>query len=589
MNEPIAVSARVLPAVWKLMRLRIRLSINSFRHSKLRNKIFQILGLLGLLAFAAFIFVMSWLMLGFLRSPVLTQYAGIEAGPILESIPVVVLTVTFLGILFFSFGVLLQALYLAGDMDFLLASPVPIRAVFITKLLQAVLPNFGLFALFGLPILYGLGVSAGYNLIYYPLVVLLMAALTLTAAALAALLVMAVVRILPPRRAAEILGFIGATLGLVCSQLGNFSQSFGRGPDLSGTQVGGLFALITRSNTLWLPLNWAGRGLVDLGQGRWLTGTLLVALTLGLTSLCFWFALVTAERLYYSGWAGMQIIARHKKPARVPRPRAAAPSMAPAWAERLLPPPVRGVLVKDFLVLRRDLRNLSQLISPLILGVMYTLIFLRSGGEPPVGRGEAPAWFMDSFRNLLAFGNIGIALFVGWMLLSRLAGMSFSQEGKNFWMLKASPVSPRQLLAAKFLVAYLPTVILGWFFLVSASLLQGTQAVQFLFSLLVVPFCLAGLNGILIGFGTAGANFKWEDPRRMNAGGMGCLGQIAAMIFLPIGFGFFVGPIFLAAALQLPEFYGYLAGLVFGLGITLACTFLPLALVERKVARLGET
>ena len=92
--------------------------------------------------------------------------------PFLEAVPVLILTELFLGILLTSFGVLLQALYLSGDMDFLLAAPVPIRAVFIAKLLQAVLPNFGLIALFGLPVLFGLGMSEGYNLLYYPLVLL---------------------------------------------------------------------------------------------------------------------------------------------------------------------------------------------------------------------------------------------------------------------------------------------------------------------------------------------------------------------------------------------------------------------------------
>ena len=93
-----------------------------------------------------------------------------------------ILAALFLGILFTSFGVLLQALYLSGDMDFLLTSPVPIRAVFVTKLLQAVLPNFGLIALFGLPVLFGLGFSEHYNFLYYPLVLLIMIALTLAAA-----------------------------------------------------------------------------------------------------------------------------------------------------------------------------------------------------------------------------------------------------------------------------------------------------------------------------------------------------------------------------------------------------------------------
>ena len=39
---------------------------------------------------------------------------------------------------------------------------------------------------------------------------------------------MLVVRILPPRRAAEILGFIGAMFAFLCSQIGNLTNSFGR-------------------------------------------------------------------------------------------------------------------------------------------------------------------------------------------------------------------------------------------------------------------------------------------------------------------------------------------------------------------------
>ncbi len=584
-----AVSERVLPAVWKLLRLRIRLSINSFRHSRLRAKVFSILGLLGLLALAGGVFFLSRLLLGFLRSPEAKPYIPIDISALLQSMPQLIMTGLFLGIMFTSFGVLLQALYLAGDMDFLLSSPVPVRAVFISKLTQAVLPNLGLFALFGLPILYGLGVSSGYNLLYYPFVLLMMAALTLAAAGLSALLVMAVVRVLRPRRAAEILGFIGAIAGVLCSQIGNLSQSLGRNSKFSTSLLGGASSLVLRLKTLWNPFSWAGQGLVDLGEGRWLSAAFLMALTLVLASACFWFAVGTAERLYYSGWAGMQVVARKSKPARSARRSSASRIPRLSWFERRLPGPVRGILVKDFLLLGRDLRNLSQLISPLIIGVVLTVTILRSGGEPSPGRGEAPAWIMDSLRALLGYKNIAIALFVGWMLLGRLAGMSFSHEGKNFWMLKASPASPRQILAAKFLGAYLPTLGLGYFFLIGSTLFQKALPGQLLFMALLVTFCLAGLSGILIGFGAAGANFKWDDPRKMNAGGLGCLGQIVAIAFLPVGAGLFLGPVLLAAAFQLPQYYGFLAGLLLGVGGNVLFTIVPLRVVERTVRRMDES
>jgi len=586
-----------LPAVWKLIRLRLQISLNGFKHTRTIRKILTIVAVIGLLAFAGMILFLSWLLLNFLRSPQLTQYVGMDVTPFLQAMPVLIFTALFLGILLSSFGVLLQALYLSGDMDFLLSSPVPIRAVFVTKLLQAVLPNFGLIALFGLPVLYGLGLAGHYNILYYPLVLLTMIALALAAAGLSALLVMLVARVFPARRAAEILGFIGAILAFTCSQAGNLYNSFGHSTNVSGAQVSNMFTLLMRFNTPWLPLNWAGQGLVAMGEGRWLTGILMVLLTLGLSAVAFMFSLATAERWYYSGWAGMQVVARKKKPLRTVRPTTTGEASRLGQISRgipllgmarLLPAPVRGILWKDFLLLRRDLRNLSQLISPLIFGVVYSVMLFHTGGQLPAGQGQAPDWLMNSFRTLLSYGNIGMSLFVGWWLLGRLSGMAFSSEGKNYWMLKAAPVRAGHLLMAKFLVAYLPTLALGLLFLIGISILQKIPIAGFLYSLIAVAMSLAGMNGILLAFGTAGANFKWEDPRKMSAGSLGCLGQFLTMLSLPLVFGLFIGPLWLVSAFNWPQVYGYLAGVILGVGVTGTCTFLPPWLVRGKVEHLDE-
>lgn len=575
--------ARVLPAVWKLMLLRVRITYNSFRHARLGRKIGTIFIWLMLAGLAYFILSVSRWLLGFIHSPELAKYVGIDLLPLLNSIPAVILTALFIGTLLTSFGVLLQALYLSGDMEFLLATPVPIRAVFIAKLLQAVLPNFALISLFGLPILFGLGSSSGYTVIYYPLVVVAMIVLAFAASGLSSLLVMLVVRVLPPRRAAEILGFIGAIFGFFCSQFGNFANSFGRDINISGTRITGLLLL---SNTRWLPLNWASQGLVALGEGHWLSGILLTGATFGFAVVVFWFALVTAERWYYSGWSRMQVVAR-KKMTRSPRPVSPFTNGLGLQLSRLLPRPVLAIVQKDFLTLRRDLRNLSQLVSPVIFGAMYTLLLLRNSGEPPAGRGEAPGWFMDSFRIVLAYGNIGMSLFVGWMLLSRLAGMGFSQEGRNYWILKVSPVRVGHLLASKFLVAYLPALILGLIFLTIISIVQRLSILVFAYSLIAIIMCLAGMAGILLSFGVAGANFTWEDPRKMSGGAVGCLGQILSMIYLPICFGLFVAPLGVAQFLEFPMIYGYLIGLVLGSSVSAGFAFIPLWLARKRVEQLG--
>jgi hypothetical protein len=289
------------PAVGKLIRLRVLLFLSSFRHANRRRKLgIIVLGLL-FLGFLGFVFFISWVLLRFLRSPELVQYVG-DLRPLLDSVPVLLLGGAFVGILFTSFGVLLQALYLAGDMDFLLSTPLPIRAVFLTKLLQAILPNLGLISLFALPVLFGLGASSHYNFLYYPMVLIVLIALALAAAGLSSLLVLLIVKIFPARRVAEVLGFLGAIFSFICSQSGQFA----RFEDVSPDQAAQLAALVTRLNNPWSPLTWAGRGLVNLGEGHWLAAVGFIAITLGLSALVFGFALSTAERLYYSGWANIQ-------------------------------------------------------------------------------------------------------------------------------------------------------------------------------------------------------------------------------------------------------------------------------------------
>jgi ABC-2 type transport system permease protein len=524
----------------------------------------------------------------------------------LKSVPALLLAGAFLGILLTSFGVLLQALYLAGDMDFLLSAPVPVRAVFITKLLQAILPNLGLIGLFGLPILYGLGVSGGYNLLYYPLVIVVLISLALAAAGLSSLLVMAIVRIFPARRVAEVLAFIGATVSILCSQTGQFTSQMNFSK-FSQDQLNNGLTSISRFNSPWSPLAWAGRGLVDIGEGRWLTGIAFLALTLGLTVGIFYFSLGIAERLYYTGWATMQVGSRKKRARHMVLGNPSIPSApsavdtkgrTPAFTSTsieqprsgiiLLPREVSAIIRKDFLVLRRDLRNMSQMVTPLIFGLIYAFALVRNGSNVPAGRGDAPEIFMSAMRSALVYANVGISLFVGWSLLSRLAMQGFSQEGKQYWMLKSSPISANKLLLAKFLVAFLPSVVLSLVFLVLISFLQKAQLGVLLYGLPVVVLTIAGVAGINLSFGVRGANLTWEDPRQMSRGTIGCLGTLVSLVFLGLSLVLFFAPPLLLPLIQVPEIFGQIAGLVLGGVLCLAATLLPPWLVRRNVASIGE-
>jgi ABC-2 type transport system permease protein len=576
-----------IPGLWrsvgKLLQLRLLIVGRSFRRSRLRNKIGLVILALAVVGFLGFIFFMSWHLLRLLTSPQMAQFTGNLAG-LVESIPNLIIGATFLGVFLTSFGVLLQALYLSGDMDFLLTTPAPIRAVFIAKLLQAVLPNFALLCLFALPVLFGLGASAGYTILYYPGILLILAMLALAAAGLAALMVMVTVRIFPARRVAEVLGFIGAISSFICSQTGQLA----RWSSVSSDQAVLALAMVERFNQPWSPLMWAGSGVTNLGKGNWLVGLGQTTTTLALSGVIFAISLVAAERLYYSGWASMQNMGRKRKASRSEGAPAAMLRAAGSLG-RFFPSPVRAILVKDWLVLRRDLRNLSQLVTPLIIGIVYAFMILRGGERATMEPSSAPVWVMDMLQSAQAYASVGLSLFVGWMLLGRLAGMGFSQEGRSYWILKASPVSTGHLIAAKFMVAYLPTLALSWVFLMVIWLLQRSNVSVFLYSLPVIALCIAGNAGLNLAFGIAGANMNWEDPRQMQRTASGCLSALATMIYLPITLLLFFGPPVLLAALGLPEIIGQAIGLVLGGGLSLVCVIVPLWLVHKRVPRLGES
>ncbi|OQY90173.1 MAG: hypothetical protein B6D39_08485 [Anaerolineae bacterium UTCFX2] len=569
-------------AVWKLLRLRLLIFQRTFRRASLKKKLFW--GLMGLSVTAAlgFLLYLSWSLLRFLQSPELVEILG-DPQPLFASLPALIVSAVFVGILFTSFGVLLQALYLAGDMDFLLSTPIPIRSVFIAKLLQAILPNFGLICLFVLPVLYGMGFSSGYHFLFYPAVLVLLFALALAAAGIASVLVMAVVRLFPARRVAEILGFVGAILTILCSQSGQLANMQAVNPQ----QARQALQMLTRFNNPWSPFTWAGAGLVRLGEMRWLSGIAITLLVVGGSLAVFRVALTAAERLYYTGWANMRAVT-HKKKAAPKAPTTAVGRSRLALGERLSAVPVLALIHKDFLTLRRDMRNMSQLITPLIFGVIYAVMLLRGTGDVTAPAETAPVWLAGSLQNLRLYSNIFLSLVVGWMMLSRLGGMGFAQEGPRFWLLKSAPLSVKQLIAAKYFVAYLPALGACWIFLVATWALYRPDLQDLIFALLIGTLVLAGNTGVQLTFGIVGANMAWEDPRQMQKSAAGCVGGLVTAAYQAVSLGLFLGPGILLAMLHYSAGVGRLLGLLLGGAFSLACAVVPLWLARGRVERLGE-
>ncbi len=567
--------------VWKLLRLRLTIYWSSFKRAKTRRKVSTIILGIFILAFAGFLFWISTVILNLLQSPEVVQF--IDLRQVIASMPSTVISMAFFIFLLTNFGVLLQVLYLSNDMDFLLVAPVPMRAVFLAKLLQGLLPNFLLISLFALPLMFGLGAMQGFNPLYYLLVVIILATVSLLGAGISSLLVMAIVRVVPARRVAEILGFFGAVVTLLFSQSGQIIEQL----EPNHSQIAAAFSRLSGLDQPWSPLAWAGRGLVSLGEGSWLTGALLLLLFAILAGGLFWGALGGAERLYYSGWARMQASPRRKK-ARKAITSSTAPARSSAAVSALtlarIPTPVQAIVLKDWRLLRRDLRFLSQLIVPLILSVVYAITTFRSIDRMPLDSG----WFFANFTSRsMVYVGLGIPMFFGWTFLLNLTINAFSREGKSFWILKASPLSAGRLMAAKFIGSYLPGLVFQWllFGFVLALSWPGLGIALYIFA--TTLFYVAGLTGINLTFGVYGARLDWEDPRRMSRGSSGCISSIAGLVYLAVAWGLFFIPPALVPILGGADWLGLALGLVLGGTFSLLCAIIPPVQALGRVDKIG--
>jgi ABC-2 type transport system permease protein len=484
-----------------------------------------------------------------------------------------------------SFRILLQALYLAKDMDFLVSAPIPIRAVFLTKLLEALLPSFILVLVFGLPVLISIGVTQGYNIVYYPLSLVVIIFLSLASAGISSLLVMAIVRIFPAKRVAEVLTFLGAFF--ICLVSLSFNLMGNKLENLTPHQIVSGANLFTKLNKAWFPLGWGGQSLVDIGQGDWLSGVIFLALSVILSGVIFWIALGTSERLYYTGWASLQVGTTRKKHHRI-APHQETSGVRNSLIRRWLPFQIGPIIAKDFRLIRRDLNNLSQVIGALITGIVFGVMLLRAGGEPPAGQGNAPAQFTEILRSAMVYGSMVIGLFIGWIMVSRLALVAFSMEGRSYWIIKTAPISAGKLLTAKFLMAYIPSLILGWFYLVAIALLQKPPLTTILYGLPSITLILAGLCGINLALGVHSVNLAWTDPRKMENGVASVSGLIFSIIYQLITLVLFFGPPLVFPLLDISENLGMVAGLLAGGAVSLACTFLPLKMIKNRVHKIGE-
>lgn len=561
--------------LWLLLRLRWQVMWNTFRGNKWWGQLLRVVGLLWAAGWAGFLAGL----IGFGVGSVLRRFPNEGLEPLL---PGLILTAVALIVLISSFGVALGSLFFSNDLETLMTAPVDRRAVFTSKILDGLGAYYAIVLVTAIPALVTYGFGLHYGPVYYVLAVIAVLGTPLFPAGVGALLTMLVARFAPARRVREVLGLVGALIGISCSLIGQTTRIWSARLGEAGNDPQILLERLRQFAAIPLPSFVAGRGLAAAGTGHWLlaiselTGFLL--LTFGSFALC----VLAADRLYAAGWVRMQSSgAASRSRARVARDAASAGWLgrAPAWA---------AIALKDWRVIPRDLRNFAQLLSPLvILPVIYFNLLSGSGRR---GR-DLGDLLGDLGGN--SFDPTGIVIAAGVLtatalVFRRIASNSISMEGKAWWLLKIAPVAGRDLLRGKFAAALIPFTILSTILMIGAAIWQGFSLLGLVYGWFGVELLGAILLALAVAASVPWARLDWDDPRKMTSGwgslislalGTAVAGLAGVLLCLPV----------LAAAFA-PDLIAiaWLLGPLLALAVVAATVWFSLDLGARFLARVGD-
>lgn len=511
-------------AVWVLTRAQLFILRNTlWRGGKIWGKLALLVVPFLVLGLSYFIFWITSLVVTEIQGPefrrVLLDAAAATEGtniptdlsPYLLAVPSVVLFIALLLLIFTSFASILNALYLSGDMDMLLVMPVPMRAVFIVKFFGALLSQYALLLIIGVPFLIGYGRGMDYGWLYYGTSVGVILLLPLLPGGLGAILTMAVVRVLPPQQARNIVGILGGVIGVLFYLGGQLSSEW-----IEEFVTASNLNFLLQLNFPLLPSAWAARALTTAGEGQLgqfiVYGSLFAAVSVGTYVGC----LLLAERLYYVGWSNVA-----QKGGKVRRRKASTRAKSgPRF--RLLPQAAWVIFVKDWRLAFRDFVYLQHLIFPLALVGLWTFRLLAVDTSDV----DAPPGFQFGPDIASDLGSLGLAFYLCVTISNAVAGTGINQEGKTFWILKLAPVPVFQILLGKFILAFLPYPTIGTIFLWGTAFISASAVPTTLSNWTLLM--LVGLGSVCMTLGLASYFPKpdMDNVRQPTSFRAGCLSFI---------------------------------------------------------------
>ena len=442
-----------------------------------------------------------------------------DLGPALAYQLLLIILLTFLSMLLFSNLVAsLSTFFLARDLELLHAAPLTPGSFFYARLIQTTINSSWMVLFFSIPIFAAYGSVFGGGAALYAWVALILPLFLVIPASASIFVTHMLVYCLPAKRIRDILFFIGLFAFILMYFLFRMSQPERLvQPESFGNFMQFLRAMETPSSP-YLPSSWAAEifagTLFQRDSDQLFFFALLASYALFLPLAVSW----VCNAIYFDGWSKAQ-------ESRQGRRKLVFFDRLLDCITRVLPGPVRAVMIKDIKTFLRDTTQWSQLFLLLALIVVYLYNFKVL----PLDRSPMPA---GALRLLVSFANLALAGFVLSAVAVRFAFPAVSLEGKAFWILQSAPISLRALLWSKFWLVFVPLLFLGELLVFLSNLLLQVPAWMMLLSMATVCLMTFGITAIGVGFGALYPNFNYENAAEIPTSFGGAVSMIVSVSFI---------------------------------------------------------
>lgn len=395
-------------------------------------------------------------------------------------------------------------LFMARDVNLLLAAPLSHSALLRSKTLEVLVSTTWMIVVFSIPPYIAFGRHLGASVEFFAFAPLYIGLYLLVAVLAGMNVAIWCAAILPARTGRNIfVALFIVALGIVIALLNAspdnrlFSQMLKHPnhPVLTNTLANPL-----------LPSSWLSDALLALTR-QVSSLPILPLIWLIILLMMLWSLLTISFRLFYSrGYSRL-----HTQPrayillSRAGKPRRRLLALRRAQI-------LRALAARELCSFGRDITHTVQLAIFLTICILFFINFQSLSAPTHVGTWALRAWDLMAIFSFLLISSLIIL-----SICSRFVLPSVSLEGSSLWILQAAPISVRSIIRAKYLTWAIPMGAVCAVLFASAGLALALEPLCILILGLAACIIIHGLVALGIGMGALFSRFDWEHPAELSA------------------------------------------------------------------------